>query len=134
RTKRNLMIFVHPAILRERIEGDYYTQRKYEDTRMAEIRAANGPVPLIGGRPPVLYHYDEYLQNSNAPASITAPPPSGNGPGEVPGGSAARPAATPPAAPAAPAPTSSAPRADNGAAAPAAVPAPAAGAAAPATN
>ncbi len=61
RTKQNLMIFLHPVILRERTEGDYYTKRKYEDTRQAEIRAANGPVPLIGGRPPVLYHYDEYL-------------------------------------------------------------------------
>jgi general secretion pathway protein D len=99
RTKRNLMIFVHPAILRERIEGDYYTQRKYEDTRQAEIRAANGPVPLLGGRPPVLYHYGEYLQNTNAPASITAPPPAGEGPGAVPGGSAAAPAGTPPTPP-----------------------------------
>ncbi len=135
RTKRNLMIFVHPAILRERIEGDWYTQRKYEDTRLAEIRAANGPVPLIGGRPPVLYHYDEYIQNSSAPASITAPPPSGEGPGATPGGSASKPAAAPPAASPAPAPPTppSAPRADNGAALPAPVPAPAAGAA-PATN
>ncbi|HZR36660.1 MAG TPA: type II secretion system secretin GspD [Nevskia sp.] len=127
RTKRNLMIFVHPAILRERIEGDYYTQRKYEDTRQAEIRAANGPVPLLGGRPPVLYHYGEYLQNTNAPASITAPPPAGEGPGAVPGGSAAPqqapgvpPAAAPaPAAPAPAAPGPSSPQADSGSAAPA---------------
>ena len=144
RTKRNLMIFVHPAILRERIEGDYYTQRKYEDTRQAEIRAANGPVPLIGGRPPVLYHYDEYLQNSNAPASITAPPPRGDGPGAV-SGSSAQPAApasvVPP--PAAPAPASNAaPSSGNGgsaaadspAAAPLAQAAPATSSGAPGTN
>jgi len=85
RTKRNLMIFLHPVILRERTEGDYYTKRKYEDTRRSQLDASNGPVPLIGGRPPVLYHYDEYLQNTNLPASIASPIPTSKGPDAAPG-------------------------------------------------
>ena len=80
RTKRNLMIFLHPVILRERGESDYFTRRKYEDTRQAQIGAANGPAPTVGGRPPVMTHYDEYLERSNlpqagAPASVPAAPP-----------------------------------------------------------
>lgn len=85
RSKQNLMIFIHPVILRERTEGDYYTKRKYEDTRRSQIDASNGPVPLIGGRPPVLYHYDEYLQNTNLPASIAVPAPASKGPNASPG-------------------------------------------------
>jgi len=70
RTKRNLMIFLHPAILRERDESDYFTRRKYEDTRQAQINAANGPAPAIGGRPPLLYRYGEYLERSNLPPPL----------------------------------------------------------------
>ncbi|MDB5973463.1 MAG: type secretion system protein GspD, partial [Nevskia sp.] len=40
RTKSNLMIFLHPVILRERRESDYFTRRKYEGTRQAQIEAA----------------------------------------------------------------------------------------------
>ena len=94
RTKRNLMIFIHPMILRERTEGDFYTKRKYEDTRRSQIDAANGPIPLIGGRPPVLYHYDEYLQKTNLPAGLTAP--------ALPAGPAKQSPDTPPGAAAAP--------------------------------
>ena len=59
RSKRNLMIFLHPVILRARAESDWYTRRKYEDTRRAQIEAANGPAPPLGGRAPVLYHYED---------------------------------------------------------------------------
>jgi general secretion pathway protein D len=75
RNKTNLMIFVHPVILRARNEGDYYTRRKYEETRRSQINASNGAVPLIGGRPPVLYHYDEYLENNNLPPGMDVPLP-----------------------------------------------------------
>jgi len=68
RTRRNLMIFLHPVILRERSQADGYTRRKYQDTRRAEIEASNGPAPAIGGRPPLLYRYEELA----APAK-TAP-------------------------------------------------------------
>ena len=73
RTKRNLMIFVHPVILRERTEGDYYTQRKYEETRDSQVRASNGPAPPVGGRQPVLYNWDEYRQRGNMPSSAMPP-------------------------------------------------------------
>jgi len=88
RTKQNLMIFLHPVILRERNEGDYFTRRKYEDTRSSQVEASNGPVPLIGGRPPVLYHYDEYLEKTNLPPGLSAPvpanPPGATGPADSP--------------------------------------------------
>ncbi|HWY25589.1 MAG TPA: type II secretion system secretin GspD [Nevskia sp.] len=78
RSKRNLMIFLHPAILRARDEADWYTQRKYQDTRRAQIEAANGPVPPIGGPAPLLYHYDSMAEQAPAqpapePAAPTAP-------------------------------------------------------------
>jgi general secretion pathway protein D len=101
-TKRNLMIFVHPVILRERVEGDYYTRRKYQDTRQSEINASNGPVPLIGGRPPVLYQYDEYMRRENMPKSMQTPPPPSAPPGSSP---AIPPGAAPPPASVAPPPT-----------------------------
>jgi len=99
RQKQNLMIFLHPVILRERTEGDFYTKRKYEDTRHSQIDASNGPVPLIGGRPPVLYHYDEYLQRNTMPPGQATPPPPSATPGQSPDvapGAAPPPRATPP--------------------------------------
>ncbi len=86
RSKRNLMIFLHPQILRERGESDYFTRRKYEDTRQAQIGAANGPAPVLGGRPPVLQHYDEALRR-DPPAAGAAPasaPASSSAPGDAP--------------------------------------------------
>ena len=53
------MIFLHPLILRERDQADGYTRRKYQDTRHAEIEASNGPAPALGGRPPLLYRWEE---------------------------------------------------------------------------
>ncbi|HEX4895056.1 MAG TPA: type II secretion system secretin GspD [Solimonas sp.] len=63
--KRNLMLFIRPTILRKQAEGDYYTRKKYEAVRQAQIDAGRGAVPLIGGRHPVLPMFDTYL----------APPP-----------------------------------------------------------
>jgi general secretion pathway protein D len=74
RTRNNLMVFVHPVILRQRDEGDYFTQKKYEYTRQEEINASNGPVPLIGGKPPVLYQYDEYQKKNNLPPEMANRP------------------------------------------------------------
>lgn len=119
RSKQNLMIFIHPSILRERTEGDYYTKRKYEDTRRSQIDASNGPVPLIGGRPPVLYHYDEYLQNTNLPADLATPPPSASrGHSIAPGAAAPAAPSASPEVPASPAPSPPAPTADSNSAAP----------------
>jgi general secretion pathway protein D len=73
-TKSNLMVFIHPVILRSRDEGDYYTRLKYDQTRQAQLEAATGPIPLLGGQRPVLYRYDDYLKRNNQPQPT--PPPS----------------------------------------------------------
>jgi len=75
RTRRNLMIFLHPVILRERGQSDWYTQRKYKDTRRAQVEASNGPAPAIGGRPPVLYRWEDLPEQQ-------ALPPAAGGKGE----------------------------------------------------
>ncbi|HSW13100.1 MAG TPA: type II secretion system secretin GspD [Solimonas sp.] len=73
--KRNLMVFIRPTILRKQSEGDYYTRRKYDAVRQAQIEATRGQrVPLIGGRPPVLQPLDQYLEENTAPLP-PAPPP-----------------------------------------------------------
>jgi general secretion pathway protein D len=110
RTKSNLMIFVHPVILRERDEGDFQTRRKYDDTRQAEIRADTGSIP--GGQRPVLYDYDAYLQRSKPPAAAPLPPP-GDAPGK-----AAPPTLPPAGTTAAPPPRAQGPAAAGPAAAP----------------
>ncbi|MDB5988521.1 MAG: gspD [Nevskia sp.] len=108
KTKRNLMIFIHPVILRTREEGDFYTRRKYDGTREAEIRAANGAIPLIGGQRPTLYRYDDYVRESTKPVTAAdVPPPKGGPPGAAaPSSGAVDPSASPllPPVPIAPVP------------------------------
>ncbi|MCC2657695.1 MAG: gspD [Panacagrimonas sp.] len=60
--KRNLMVFIKPAILRKQTEGDYYSRRKYDSIRELQEQTARGgnAVPLIGGKRIVLEPYDEY--------------------------------------------------------------------------
>ncbi len=70
KAKTNLMIFIHPVILDDRSEADYYTRKRYDGVRSAEVRAAQGAVPLIGGARPVLPQYDSY-----EPYAAPAPPP-----------------------------------------------------------
>ena len=73
-TKRNLYVFLHPTILRDRDDTDYYTRLKYDSSRQAQLNAANGPVPIVGGKRPQLYDYDEYLRRTNKPSTEAAPP------------------------------------------------------------
>ena len=60
--KRNLMVFIKPAILRKQMEGDYYSRRKYDSIRDLQLSTASGgkAVPLIGGQRILLEPYDEY--------------------------------------------------------------------------
>lgn len=76
KAKTNLMIFIHPVILDDRTEADYYTRKRYDGVRNAEVRAAQGAVPLIGGARPVLPQYDSYEPYAKpvAPQADTAPP------------------------------------------------------------
>jgi general secretion pathway protein D len=102
RTKRNLMIFVHPVILREREEGDFQTRRKYDETREAQLHAVNGSVP--GGQRPVLFDYEDYVSRSTRPGPAAPAPAPGEAPGKAAPASAPQsqtmpPPMAPPAAP-----------------------------------
>jgi general secretion pathway protein D len=95
KTKRNLMLFIRPSILRKESDGDYYTRRKYDAVRQAQIGASNGAVPLIGGQRPVMEGFDQYRQEALPPAppppvtqQVPAQPPLTQPPGAIPAGSA----------------------------------------------
>lgn len=84
--KRNLMVFIRPSILRNQTEGDYYTRRKYDAVRQAQIDSGPGAVPLIGGQRPVLERYEQYLQSRPVtPAPEKRPPAPASGPAAAPG-------------------------------------------------
>jgi len=80
RTKRNLMVFIRPAIVRTQGEGDYYTRRKYESAREAQLTGTAGSIPLIGGTRPVMPGFDA-ASRDRLPASPA--------PGTLPGGAPA---------------------------------------------
>ncbi|HET7797684.1 MAG TPA: secretin N-terminal domain-containing protein, partial [Nevskia sp.] len=133
KAKTNLMIFIHPVILDDRSDADYYTKKRYDGVRNAEVRAAQGAVPLIGGARPVLPQFDGYdVPPPAAPKAADAAPsgPSAStAPASVPPSADAAPAAA--AAPAPATPTAEAPAAalsasPSTAPAPEAAPAPAA--------
>ncbi|HVT35944.1 MAG TPA: type II secretion system secretin GspD [Nevskiaceae bacterium] len=58
--KRNLMVFIKPSILRKEIDGDYYTRRKYEAVRQAQIDASVGSSSAVGGSRPLLENLEDY--------------------------------------------------------------------------
>lgn len=86
RDKRNLMMFIKPAILRKQQDGDYYTRRKYDLIRDAQVGAATGAIPLVGGQRPLLLPFDEYNKRDIQPSP---PPPPGEAPGAAPPSDAA---------------------------------------------
>ncbi len=67
RTKQNLMVFIHPVILRQAGDANYYTRQKYDQMRRAQVDAAVGHSSAIGGNGPLLYRWKEYLDTHNAP-------------------------------------------------------------------
>ena len=84
KTKSNLMVFIHPVILSQRDDSDYYTRLKYGSVRQSEVGAAKGAIPLIGGQQPSLKEFDDYLKANNRPASPNATAaPSATDPGAV---------------------------------------------------
>ncbi|MDB5967687.1 MAG: gspD [Hydrocarboniphaga sp.] len=80
RTKRNLMVFIRPAIVRTQAQGDYYTRRKYDSAREAQLNGTAGSIPLIGGTRPVMPGFDTAARD-HMPASV---PPPGALPGAAP--------------------------------------------------
>lgn len=102
RTKRNLMVFIRPAILRAQLDADYYTRSKYEGMRGAQL-LGQGKVPMIGGQRPVLQDYDGYANELRPQAPRPIAPATGTGGG-------APPPNVPPGAVDAPRPVPSGPR------------------------
>ncbi|TXH04929.1 MAG: type II secretion system protein GspD [Nevskiaceae bacterium] len=85
KTKRNLMLFIRPSILRTESDGDYYTRRKYDAVRQAQIDASNGALPVEGQRP-VLQTYPDYQAAlpSPAPAAPAGEAPAAPAPAPAP--------------------------------------------------
>lgn len=112
KVKRNLMVFIHPTILRTKDEGDFYTQRKYDSVRDVQVRAAEkSKVPLIGGSRIVMPELEAFIRENTAPQSATPPPApkvsspaSQPAPASEPAASSPAPTPIPPPAAAAPAP------------------------------
>jgi general secretion pathway protein D len=75
--KRNLMVFIRPAILRTEAETDYYTRRKYDAVRQSQIDQVNRPRSSLLPRPPapVLPRYDDLERDRPAPSPAAAPAP-----------------------------------------------------------
>lgn len=74
KTKQNLMLFIRPSILRKQSDGNYYTRRKYDSVREAQIHAAAVP----GGDRPVLETFEKYqatVAPQSPPTENTAPVP-----------------------------------------------------------
>jgi general secretion pathway protein D len=118
RTKRNLMVFIHPTVLRTQDEGDFYTRRKYDALRMTQVqKAEQGKLPLGTGNRLVLPELDAYIRENAAPRPAMPPPPPA-----APAGPPPATYAPPPAASATPAPQPVAPAASAEPAAPATAP------------
>lgn len=79
RTKRNLMVFIRPAILHKQTDGDYYTRRKYDISREAQLMGSAGSIPLIGGQRPIMSPFDTVNQPRPAEPLPGPAPQSGNG-------------------------------------------------------
>ncbi|MFA5939917.1 MAG: type II secretion system secretin GspD [Sinimarinibacterium sp.] len=73
KVKRNLMLFIRPSVLRKRVQGDYYTRKKYESMRQSQVDAATGAGPMIGGQRPVLRPIEQWSELP--PEETPAPTP-----------------------------------------------------------
>lgn len=72
KTKQNLMLFIRPSVLRKSEDGDYYTRKKYDAVRQAQIDAATGAASLIGGQRPILRPLDSW-DDRRTPAQAGSP-------------------------------------------------------------
>ena len=109
RMKRNLMVFIHPTVLRTQDEGDFYTRRKYDSVRNVQVlKADKGKLPLGVGERLVLPELDAYIRDNAAPTAATPPPaPAARAPEPVSATPAPQPTPIEPAP--SPAPTAAAP-------------------------
>jgi general secretion pathway protein D len=73
--KRNLMIFIKPAILRKQEDGDYYSRRKYDSLRELQLSSGGGgTVPLMGGKRILLEPYDRFAADGRPIDPVPLPP------------------------------------------------------------
>ena len=75
KSKRNLMVFIHPTILRNQDDGDFYTLRKYDSVRNVQLKdAEKGKAPLVGGPRPLLPELEAYIRENSQPRPVSAAP------------------------------------------------------------
>jgi general secretion pathway protein D len=111
KSKRNLVVFIHPTILRSRDHGDFFTRKKYDSIRTAQIRANGSAAPLVGGKTAALPELERYLLENSLPPQtpqVLAPRPQAAAP-QSESMPPARPAAPEPEPMPAPAPRAAAP-------------------------
>ena len=81
------MIFIHPVILADRDDGDYYTRKRYDDVRKAQVDATNGATPLLGGGRPLLVPFSDYEKQVRPATPSESDPkaaaPAAQGPGSL---------------------------------------------------
>ncbi|MEW5838513.1 MAG: type II secretion system secretin GspD [Pseudomonadota bacterium] len=78
RTKRNLMVFIRPIIMRDSLSASRYTSLKYNDFREHQQRFAQNPLGFaVPGDYPMLPENTGYNMNlpSIKPAAVKAPAP-----------------------------------------------------------
>ncbi|WP_423824123.1 type II secretion system secretin GspD [Salinisphaera sp. SPP-AMP-43] len=70
KSKRNLLNFIRPTILRGDGEANYYTRKKYDYIRSLQQQQSNKRIPLMGNeRRPQLPEMDDFSGGTNASAS-----------------------------------------------------------------
>ncbi len=109
--KRNLVLFIRPAILRDVAEADYYTRRKYDAAREAQINQQNRPrnSVLPRGPIPVLPKYEDYQRQGTPPALVPTQAPAPAAEPTPPPAPEAAPESEPPATGGEPAPAEAPP-------------------------
>ena len=73
------MVFIRPAIMQKQTDSDYYTRRKYDISREAQLMGSAGSIPLIGGQRPIMAPFDAVNQPRPAEPIPAPAPQSGNG-------------------------------------------------------
>lgn len=76
RLKRNLMVFIHPTVLRTQDEGDFYTRRKYDALRNVQLEAVEKrrTLPLGVGQRLVLPELEAFMRDNAGPKAATPAP------------------------------------------------------------
>ncbi len=63
KAKQNLMIFMHPVILRDRVLEDHYSSRKYNFLRAQQLISSKNSIGLLEGEGPILPDFEILFNN-----------------------------------------------------------------------